>query len=375
MRLCLASLFLLTACSSPKPPPVESTQRAEVLRASAQCIESELTVLISHTGALVAAFDQPSPTEAQQAFREAMTQWQVLEAMLVGPAAPTLAPGGDGLRDGIYSWPLVTRCLLEEALVAKSWEGGVDKLLVNRKTLAALDYLLFETGSTTACSASSVIVSSGSWAALSAEELSERRRAYARALSVDIHAKATALAGRWTGGFTATLSEPGSQNRTYMSQRTALNSVSDALFFLDATVKDTKLARPLGLAMGSCATPPCLDALEFPHSHLDTAALRANLKGFAKLLHGCEDGSTGKGFDSLLIAANAPTLEERMRTNLATARASAEAAGELHVVLQNDNAGARRLYDEVKAVTDLLKTEFIGVLDLEIPTSLEGDND
>ena len=35
----------------------------------------------------------------------------------------------------------------------------------------------------------------------------------------------------------------------------------------------------------------------------------------------------------------------------------------------------RALYDAVKGVTDLLKTELISVLDLELPTSLEGDND
>lgn len=375
MRQLLASLLLLSACSSSKPtPPEESTQRAAVLGESARCIEGELTVLTGRTQALVASFDQADQAVVQAAFRDAMEQWEVLEAMQVGPAAPTLGPGGEGLRDVIYSWPLVTRCALEETLVAKGWEQGVGRLLVNRRTLAALDYLLFETGTETACPATSPIVSSGSWAALSSQELATRRRDFARAVAIDVHAQATHLLGLWTGGFTATLSQPGSQNRTYMSQRTALNSVSDALFHLDIA-KDTKLATPLGLSMGSCAAPPCLEALEFHYAALNTVALRANLKGFAKLVHGCEDGATGKGFDSLLLAANASALEAHLRADLAKARATAEAAPELRVLLQTDAAGARALYDDVKEVTDLLKTEFIGVLDLEIPTSLEGDND
>lgn len=376
MRRLFASLLLLSACSSSKPtPPEESTQRAVVLQNVAQCIEGELTAFVSKTEALVAAFDQADQSVTQAAFRSAMEEWEVLEALQIGPAAPTLAPGGDGLRDGVYAWPLVTRCALEETLVNKGWEAGTQRLLVNRKTLAALDYLLFSTATDTACPASSTIVSTGSWAALSAQEIATRRRAYARAIATEVHTNAMTLAGKWTAGFTTTLSTPGSQNRTFMSQRTALNAVSDALFFLDGPVKDAKLAAPIGLAMSSCTTPPCFESLEFQFTDLNTIALRANIRGFSKLMHGCEDGTTGKGFDSLLIAANATALEEQMRTELASLRGHVDGAGELRVLLQNDPAAARVIYDEVKDVTDLLKTQFIGVLDLEIPTSLEGDND
>lgn len=376
MHRLFASLLLLSACSSSTPtPPEESTQRATVLQNVAHCIEAELAAFTIKTEALVVALEQADPSAAQAAFRAAMEAWEVLEALQVGPAAPTLAPGGDGLRDGIYAWPLVTRCALEETLVAKSWESGTQRLLVNRKTLAALDYLLFSTATDTACPASSTIVSSGSWAALSAQDLATRRRDYARAIATEVHSSAVTLAGKWTGGFTSTLSTPGSQNRTFMSQRAALNAVSDALFFLDGPVKDAKLAAPLGLTMSSCAMPPCLESLEFQHADLNTVALRSNIRGFSKLMHGCDEGVTGKGFDSLLIAADATALEEQMRTELAALRTHADEAAELRVMLNDDPAAARRLYDEVKDVTDLLKTQFIGVLDLEIPTSLEGDND
>jgi hypothetical protein len=35
----------------------------------------------------------------------------------------------------------------------------------------------------------------------------------------------------------------------------------------------------------------------------------------------------------------------------------------------------RALYDAVKGVTDVLKTEVVTVLDLELPQKVEGDND
>ncbi|MGV3623635.1 MAG: imelysin family protein [Archangium sp.] len=376
MRRLFASLLLLSACSSSKPtPPEESTVRAAVLAEAGRCIELELTDFATKTQALVAAFDEADQSVAQTAFRDAMEAAEVLEALQIGPAAPTLAPGGDGLRDAIYAWSLVSRCALEETIVAKGWEQGTERLLVNRKTLAALDYLLFSTTTDTACPSTSSIVTSGSWAALSTQDLATRRRDYARAVAIEVHANAVTLADRWTSGFTNTLSTAGAGNRTFMSQRTALNAVSDALFYLDGPVKDSKLAAPLGLTMSSCATPPCLDALEFQHVELNTVALRANIKGFSQLMHGCGDGVTGKGFDSLLIAANANALEEQMRTELAALRTHVADASELRTLLQNDPAAARVIYDEVKDVTDLLKTQFIGVLDLEIPTSLEGDND
>ncbi len=367
--------LLLAACSSPPTRPSESEQRGKVLAQSARCIEAEFVRFTERTSALVASFDADDPEAARVAFAGAMTQWELLEALQVGPAALALLPGGEGLRDTVYAWPLVTRCALEEALVAKSWEAGIETLLVNRKTLAALDYLLFETGTQTACAEDASIVASGAWAALSAEELAARRRAFAQAVSTDVHARAVALTARWKDGFTTTLAEPGSNNRVFMSQRTALNSLSDALFYLDGPVKDVKLAAPLGLAAGSCQNPPCAELLEFQHAELNTVALRANLAGFARLFHGCEEGVKGQGFDSLLVAVNATELEAHMSADLATLRASLEAAPELRTALQAEPATARRIYDEVKGVTDLLKTEFITVLDLEIPTSLEGDND
>jgi hypothetical protein len=40
-----------------------------------------------------------------------------------------------------------------------------------------------------------------------------------------------------------------------------------------------------------------------------------------------------------------------------------------------DKASVRAFYDALKGVTDLLKTEVVTVLDLELPQTLEGDND
>ena len=40
-----------------------------------------------------------------------------------------------------------------------------------------------------------------------------------------------------------------------------------------------------------------------------------------------------------------------------------------------DPAGVKALYDSLRVIVVLLKTEFISVLDLELPKRVEGDND
>jgi hypothetical protein len=47
----------------------------------------------------------------------------------------------------------------------------------------------------------------------------------------------------------------------------------------------------------------------------------------------------------------------------------------LEQALASDPQKVRAVYDAVKALTDPLKTEFVTVLNLELPRTSEGDND
>lgn len=50
---------------------------------------------------------------------QAFASWQENEVLQFGPAAPLAVAGGQELRDQIYSWPLVSRCAVEETLVSR----------------------------------------------------------------------------------------------------------------------------------------------------------------------------------------------------------------------------------------------------------------
>ncbi len=393
-RLSLLALcaFAATGCTRPATPalptdmPAAATIRQDLLKAAGQCVlghaetfAAKARQLETETAALSAAGDAGTPATARLAFAEALDAWQIQEAMHVGPAAASENPGGQDLRDQIYSWPLVSRCAVEEELVARNHvTAGTASLVVNRRGLAALEYLLNYEGSDTACPPTSPIVSSSSWAALSPEELRRRRYTYAAAVAADVRANAEklTLALKADGGnFVGELETAGAGSAVFPSARLALNAVSDAMFYVEGTVKDQKLARPLGLR--DCAEATCPQLLESPFSLRSKRNLQQNLAGLRMFLVGCGADNAGVAFDDLLVSVGAQDLKDRLLARLDGIDATLLAipGDDLGPALAGNPAAVRASYDAIKALTDLIKTEFATTLDLELPQSLEGDND
>jgi predicted lipoprotein len=380
------TLLTLTSCPGPKKPTPEGPARTEYLTAFADCavtsttqFEAAATQLNVATQAWAQSPSAQTQADARAAFQVAMDAWQVLEVMGDGPAADRSVAGGQDLRNDIYSWPLVSRCGVEEVIVSKGYEApDFGTLLINKRGLAALEYLMFYEGADTACAATSTIVSSGSWAALSAGERDSRKQAYAARAAGHVLEKATALKAAWdpaSGNFHKTLTNPGSDNAVYPTTQKALNAVSDALFYVEGEVKDMKLAPPL--ALRDCSKDVCPELLESTYAKRSRRNIEQNFEGFRRLMFGCEANHEGKGFDELLLSLSAQDHVDRLRAADAqvTAALAAIAPAELDVTLTTDKPKVRALYDANKALTDLLKTEFSTVLDLELPMSLEGDND
>lgn len=359
-------------CPPPKPAPKDggpelledgglATTRADLLGSAGTCSLRAVTQFRTQVDALVA---QPS----KESWKQAMASWQRVEVMQFGPTASSTAPGGLDLRDQVYSWPLASRCPVEETLLNKRYEAGVGTLLVNRRGLGALEYLLFHEGTDFTCAAAGL-------AALTPAELALRKQGYVAAIAADLKVHADALVGAWEGGFIETLRTAGPGNPTYMTTAAAMNRVGQSLFYIETQMKDLKLAPAIGLR--DCLTPPCLESLESQFAGHNTANLRENLVGFRQLLEGCEPGYAGVGFDDLLIAARASSLSTRLTERTAAAQLALEAIEEpdLREALIADPASVRAFYDALKAITDLLKSEFVTVLDVELPMGLEGDND
>ncbi len=99
--------------------------------------------------------------------------------------------------------------------------------------------------------------------------------------------------------------------------------------------------------------------------------------GFSKLFGGCDAAGEGKGLEDLLIASGASDLAQRVANALSGAIAAAEAIEEndLEESLAKDYASVKALHEAIKVLTNLLKNELVIVLGVELPKTVEGDND
>lgn len=389
-------LFVLTlcvglvACDSPKTEnntspnntekPSLVAMRQAVVTQAATTIHGTYVDFVTVSKALEVATQAwvNGPTDATRdevrlRFHEASAVWQRAEVMIVGPAGVMGdAAGGRDLRDKIYSWPLTNPCRVDQEVVNKGYEG--EKLAaqtINVFGLDAFEYLVFHDAETNACPINSTINSEGSWAALGANEVNSRRRAYALAVAKLLVVHAEELRGHWepAAEFRKTFESP-QAGSVYGSTREVLNALTDALFYVEKDVKDMKVARPIG-AM-DCVNPTCPDALESRFAKRSLANIRENLAGFEAIF----SGGSGVGFDDLLTEVGATETRDEMKADLAAAQAKAASfAVEMDVALADDLEGLQELYDLLRNLSTLLKTEFITQLDLDLPKRAEGDND
>lgn len=328
--------------------------------------------------ALVASPTPENETAARAAWSKTMGLWQQAELLKIGVAGPTTLPEGEGLRDFVYSWPLVSRCLVEQAIVSGAYTKATwpDTALVNTRGLAAAEYLLFYGGDDNACSSSASINSQGTWAALGAE-LPVRKREYAAVVLKDVAGRTAAIHAAWEGdqGFAAGLARSGASGAPFASDQAALNAVSDGLFYLENEVKDLKLGKPLG-KIDECTSTLCPEAVESQYARVARDHIKNNLIGFQRIFDGC-DAAADTGFDDLLRSAGAGDLADSMNADIDAAIAAADAlpSADLVVLVDSDRAAVEALHAAVKRLTDELKTDFVTILDLELPKTVEGDND
>jgi predicted lipoprotein len=367
-----------------QPPPTFT--KAGLLAAAADCARSELgafvglaEVLRDRAQAQVQSRTPDNVAAVRSAFREVMAAWQVLEVRRFGPAARKSEDpiGGQDLRDEVYAWPLGGRCNVETQLVNKGYaQANFGTQLINVRGLGTLEYLLFNDDANNGCPSYSPLNQQGTWAALGLDEIRARKAEYARVVADDVIQHAQALVSAWEQGkFRDQLTEAGTAASRYASQQAALNAVSNALFYVEIEVKDKKLALPLGISP-DCTSGLCPESLESQYAGLSTDNIRQNLLGFQGLFWGCGPRASGLGFDDWLREVGASDLEQRMATAFAGAQnAFDELDPPLEQAITTRPDLTRAAYDSLKKLTDLLKTEFVSALQLELPTGSETDND
>ncbi|WP_111979261.1 imelysin family protein [Algibacillus agarilyticus] len=318
---------------------------------------------------------------AQTAWRDSMATWQQIEAIQLTP----LLQNDQELRNLIYSWPTTSSCGVDQDVIyhkngfINSTPYNIDNRSISRRGLDALEYLLFSTDLNHSCSANSGIVAD--WNNQSEADKTIARCEYAATVTADLTTHANTLSQHWLGtdsvvGFASQFKTAGLENSPFSTTTEAVNLISDALFYIDSMTKDLKIASPLGY-FGSCGTVNCELTVESLHSQNSLSNIENNLITLQAVFLGTgSDTASTVGFDDLLLGLTDQETVDSMTANIAQAlQTTQQLQGSLSDKILTDNSAIIALHADIKQITDIMKTQFIASLALDLPATSAGDND
>jgi uncharacterized protein len=316
--------------------------------------------------------------DAQEKWSTAIGIWQQVEVAQIGPAGPAgLVVGGESKRDEIYSWPSVNSCSVDQQIVNNDFaeDGYFARKLVYVYGLDAMEYALFHEGEDNTCAAPASINTDGSWAELDYDMIQLRRASFSVAAAQHLRAEAESLMQAWEpeqNNFRAAfVLSDNIDTHLYESSDQVINELFQALYYVEVTIKDRKLATSIGLN-DECGQSPCPESLESKWAKQDAAHIENNLIGFRAILTGLE----GIGFDDLLIEEGEQDTSEQIIEKTDDALDSIRhLTGTMNELLEDDPNQLVELHGKLKSVTDILKTQFTGILNVQIPTEGAGDTD
>lgn len=331
------------------------------------------------------ANEQADIAAARSGWRETMALWQQLELLQVGP----LIENGGAERNRIYAYgssaPL-SSCAVDQAVVLAEDESfDLSSRSFNSRGLAALEYLLFRDELSHTCPAQ--IPQTAHWNSRPESERRQARCDYAALVAADVTAGIEKVIEAWnpTGG------DYRYQFIAPASHEASLKSLSDALFYIELESKDAKLGVPLSIH-ADCSAVACPDAVESPYAQNSIANIHNNLKGFKQSFNGAD----GLGFDDIIraegfadVAAdfnqdidNAITLAGQIDESLLSQSERLLAAGSNTACLNaaanpevQSDYPACQLHGYLKRLNDRLRTDFITIVNLDLPERGQSDND
>ncbi len=355
--------------------------------AQAQALAGSAQGVASYCNAIGLAAETEARETAKASWRSAMSAWQRVEVMQVGP----LLDNGQALRNRIYSYattaPLST-CAVDQSVVLAQTEGFDLSLRSNNsKGLDALEYLLFEDSVEHTCPIQ--ITETQTWNDLSAQERRQQRCMYAALVAQDVALATQDLLTAWLpsqNNYRFRFLSPG-----YRLVESNITALSDALFYIEKETKDLKLGVPTGLNT-DCSALVCPEALESARSNASIQNVVDNLKAF-KILY---TGNGGLGFDDIIVAEGFPevasnitrlvddaivfaeSIDEAASAQIAAMLAANDSSECANGAANPDGMGTPsvcRLHGYLKRITDVLRSDFITIVNVDLPDRSQADND
>ncbi|HEY7773468.1 MAG TPA: imelysin family protein [Marinagarivorans sp.] len=326
-------------------------------------------------------------TSAQPKWADLMARWQQVELQWVGP----LVANQNALRNRIYSFETPARaeaCAIDIAVVAAEEPSFDIATRANTaRGLGALEYLLFNENLDTACS--SAVQQTQNWNALPELEKRQMRCHYAQLAASDIAAQAAELSEAWA-------IEGGNYRSRFINPNNAshhLKQLSDALFYIEKETKDAKLGRPLGFY--DCVQRACPKAVESRYAAMNAQHIADNLRAFKTVFN----GANAQGFDDVIAHEGYAEIAQEINTNVdAALMLAAQLDGQnlqtqSEAILDDASEGLRMacqaasanpsvdggdfcdLHGLLKKITDQMRTDFVTIVNVDLPKRAQSDND
>lgn len=348
-------------------------------------LASDSGPLASYCDLLGTEQEQAARVQAQQMWRETMDAWQQAELYQLGP----VADNGGSLRNRIYSYASVaplSECLVDQSVIFAQDAGfDISSRSNSSRGLDALEYLLFNDDLSHQCAPQ--VTATQTWNDLPEAERKAQRCAYAQQVANDIEQASQSLVQAWVedgGNYRFEFLHP-----SYAEDR--LKALSDAMFYIETHTKDLKVGIPTGIH-ANCRQLVCKQAAESRYSQTALANIRSNLLAFKDMLLGGE----GPGFDDVIIKAGFAQVVERFvaDTDLAVAIIDGSEDSLYQQLVEIEQSGdhsactnaaanpgvsggipACRLHGVLKRITDRLRTDFVAIVNLDLPDRAQSDND
>lgn len=358
----------------------------ESLASAATAFAADTSSLATYCGAIGSADEASALAAAQTEWLDVMAKIQLTEPHAVGPAGAN----DDTLRNRVLSYANVdlNSCGLDQSVAQQSSaDFDLSTRSSNQRGFSAIEYLLYNTTLTHSC-APQISATSG-WNDLTETTQKTQRCTYAQSLATDVADAATTIANEWSA-------TGGDYRATFVAEEsagTSLQALTDVVIIhMDKEAKDRKVGIPTGVK-AECSAYSCADLIESPYSETSLTNIRNNLVGFREIFN----GGNGVGFDDLINDADFADITSSVQTKIADAIENIDSAS----VTLKDQATA--ITDEttasactnaygspgtsstdysacsltglLKRITDVLKIEFVNIVGVNLPGSVQSDND
>ncbi len=356
----------------------------ETLSASASNLSDANGPLANYCAAIGSSEETTALGDARAAWLAAMSDFQLTEAHQIGP----ILKDAGALRSRLITPEdsNFSTCGIDQStLLSRKPDFGIETRLANQKGLSALEYLLFNEQLDHTCPAQ--IPETQNWNERTEQQRRLFRCEHAMLLAQDIASAATAVERAWQvdgDNYRAEFAYPD-------NAEAIISLLSEALFYVEISLKDVKLGPVIGLH-NRCSRVACPDNVESPYSQTSLHNIADNLQSFRDLFTGRE----GLSFDDIIRSEGVAEVSQRIVQQvddalalLDAAPASLSAQAQSQLALNDDTAcinsaanpdadqtaHACALHGLVKRITDSMRTDFITVVNLDLPERAQSDND